>query len=198
MQQRSEETRTHILQSSLALFSKNGYDATGVAEICHAAGVSKGAFYHHFPSKQAVFQALLEQWLAGLNTRMDTLLAAAPDVPAGLVGMAEMAGPVFKDAANQLPMFLEFWTQSSRDPALWETAIAPYRHFQELFTGVVQAGISQGALRPVDPQAAARTLVAVAIGITLQGVMDPHGAAWDQVARQAIQLTLEGLLRRES
>ena len=59
MQQRSEETRTHILKAALDLFSKNGYDATSVANICQAAGVSKGAFYHHFASKHSVFQALL-------------------------------------------------------------------------------------------------------------------------------------------
>ena len=80
MQQRSEETRAHILQAALSLFSKNGYDATSVAEICRAAGVSKGAFYHHFASKQTVFQSLLEGWLAGLNTQMDDLLNNAPDV----------------------------------------------------------------------------------------------------------------------
>jgi len=62
MQQRSEETRKHILEAAQRLFSAKGYDATGVAEICQAAGVSKGAFYHHFLTKQAVFLVLLENW----------------------------------------------------------------------------------------------------------------------------------------
>ena len=61
-QQRSEETRARILHAALECFSRTGYDASGVAEICAAAGVSKGAFYHHFPTKQAVFIELLNFW----------------------------------------------------------------------------------------------------------------------------------------
>ena len=198
MQQRSEETRAHILDAALTLFSKTGYDATGVAEICKSAGVSKGAFYHHFPTKQAVFQSLLEGWLAALDIQMDVLLAGAPDVPTGLLRLVEVTGPVFQDTRGQLPMFLEFWTQSSRDPALWETAIAPYRHFQEMFAAVLEKGIAEGSLRPMDAQVAGRSLLALAIGMILQSLMDPQGAAWDQVAQQGIQLLIENLIRREA
>jgi AcrR family transcriptional regulator len=193
MQQRSEETRAHILQSAIALFSKNGYDASSVAEICQAAGVSKGAFYHHFASKQAVFQALLEGWLAGLNLQMDALLNTAPDVPAGFMRLASMAGPIFRDAQGQFPMFLEFWTQSSRDPALWETAIAPYRHFVELFSAALAKGIQQGSIRPVDPKLTAQALLALAMGVVLQQVMDPQETAGDGVAEQGMRLLFEGL-----
>ncbi|HPX96273.1 MAG TPA: TetR/AcrR family transcriptional regulator [Brevefilum fermentans] len=46
---RGADTRQSILDTALSLFSKNGYDATSVAEICQQAQISKGAFYHHFP-----------------------------------------------------------------------------------------------------------------------------------------------------
>ena len=64
MQKRAQLTRARILDVSTRLFSQNGYDATGVAEICAAASVSKGAFYHHFESKHSVFLAILDEWLA--------------------------------------------------------------------------------------------------------------------------------------
>ncbi len=63
MQARSEETRTHILEAALRRFANHGYSAASVDEICAEAGVSKGAFYHHFPSKQALFLELLNEWL---------------------------------------------------------------------------------------------------------------------------------------
>lgn len=59
MQTRSEETRARILQAALTLFARLGYEAASVEDICVEAGVSKGAFYHHFPTKQAVFLQLL-------------------------------------------------------------------------------------------------------------------------------------------
>lgn len=192
-QHRSEETRGRILQAAIRLFSKNGYDATGVAEICQAAEVSKGAFYYHFPSKQTVFQALLENWLATLNTQIDVMLSNAPDVPTGLVRLAAMTGPIFQDAEGQLPMFLEFWTQSSRDPVLWKTAIAPYRHFQEMFTAAIQRGIEEGSLQTTDAATTARALLALAVGVLLQGLMDPAGAVWKDVAKHGIALLMEGL-----
>ena len=68
-QRRGEDTRAHILAAAADCFTRAGYDATGVAEICARAGVSKGAFYHHFPGKQAAFMALFEQWLAGWMCR---------------------------------------------------------------------------------------------------------------------------------
>ncbi len=193
MQQRSEETRAHILQAAITLFAKNGYDASSVAEICQAAGVSKGAFYHHFASKQAVFQSLLEGWLAGLNLQMDALLNNAPDVPAGFMRLVSMASPIFRDAQGQFPMFLEFWTQSSRDPLLWATAIAPYRHFLQLFTDALAKGIQQGSIRPVDPKMTAQALLALAMGVVLQQVMDPQETAGDGVAELGIRLLFEGL-----
>ena len=48
-----------------------GYDGTGVAMICERAQVSKGAFYHHFDTKQAIFLALMQQWLEGLDHQLD-------------------------------------------------------------------------------------------------------------------------------
>ncbi|HVP20750.1 MAG TPA: TetR/AcrR family transcriptional regulator [Anaerolineaceae bacterium] len=193
VQRRSEITRARILQVSQQLFSQNGYDATGVAEICAAAAVSKGAFYHHFPSKQAVFMTLLEGWLAALDEQMLPLLEGARSVAEGIQQAASITGLVFASASGQLPMFLEFWRESSHDPLVWQATIAPYRRYQELFASLVRKGIEEGSLRPVDPNSAARTIVALAFGLILQGVIDPHGADWGEVTQNGIRLFMEGL-----
>jgi AcrR family transcriptional regulator len=195
VQHRSEITRSRILQVSQQLFSQNGYDATGVAEICAAAAVSKGAFYHHFPSKQAVFLTLLEGWLVVLDSQMAPLLEGAQNVPQGIQQAASITGLVFASASGQLPMFLEFWRESSHDPLVWQSTIAPYRRYQEMFAGLVRKGIEEGSLRPVDPNNAARIIVALALGLILQGVIDPQGAAWGEVTESGIQLLMEGLAK---
>jgi len=191
MQQRSEETRTRILDAAIKHFAIHGYNATSVDEICTEAGVSKGAFYHHFPTKQAIFLALLEGWLKTIDMGMDA--AYRETVPATLLNMTEMLPVIFASAEHRLPMFLEFWLQASRDEAVWQATIAPYRHYQEHFTDLIRDGIAEGTFKPVDAQGAARVILSLAVGLLLQGVLDPQGADWEKVARESMQILMKGL-----
>jgi TetR/AcrR family transcriptional repressor of nem operon len=56
------ETRQILLAAATARFREAGYVASSVEDICNAAGVSKGAFFHHFKSKEDLALAALEQW----------------------------------------------------------------------------------------------------------------------------------------
>ncbi|RBM11814.1 TetR/AcrR family transcriptional regulator [Streptomyces sp. PT12] len=56
-----EQTRQCLLRESRRLFSTLGYNAVGLSEIVSAAGVTKGALYHHFGSKSELFRAVLGQ-----------------------------------------------------------------------------------------------------------------------------------------
>jgi AcrR family transcriptional regulator len=196
MQQRSEETRNHILEAATQLFSKTGYDATGVAEICQAAGVSKGAFYHHFPTKQAVFIELLNTYLNGIESGFNLMRQETHDVPQVILQMAELVGSLFQTADIHLPIFLEFWTQANHDPHIWEAAIAPYRRYQSYFTAMIQEGIDEGSLQPVDAQLAARVLVSLAVGLLMQSLFDPNITDWKREARQSMELLMNGIARR--
>ncbi len=59
--QQREHTRRTLLRESRRLFATLGYGAVGLSEIVRAAGVTKGALYHHFDSKADLFRAVLEQ-----------------------------------------------------------------------------------------------------------------------------------------
>jgi len=56
-----DEKRREILDSVLPLLSASGYAAVGVRELAEAAGISRSALYHYFPSKAALFAALIER-----------------------------------------------------------------------------------------------------------------------------------------
>ena len=58
--QRSEDTRAALVAAARALFVKRGYAATSTPEVVAAAGLSRGALYHHFADKEALFRAVIE------------------------------------------------------------------------------------------------------------------------------------------
>lgn len=67
-EERSERSRAQILDAALRLFSHRGYGATSVRDIAEAANVSKGNVYHHFPDKETIFRALLDQYFQAMST----------------------------------------------------------------------------------------------------------------------------------
>ena len=192
-QSRSDETRARILAAAVECFTRSGYDATGVAEICAHAGVSKGAFYHHFPSKQTAFLALMDLWLNDVDEPIRAARDLGETVPQQLVGLAQIVEPVFAVAQGQVPMFLEFWRQAAKEPEVWQATIEPYRRFRAGFAELVRAGVADGTLRPVDPDLAALTIVSLGVGLVVQGALDPAGEDWGQAAAQTLKLLLDGL-----
>ena len=193
MQQRSEETRARISQAAIEHFSRLGYEAASVDEICAAAGVSKGAFYHHYPTKQALFLALLQSWLDGLDGQFAAIRAQGSDAGQVFLGLTATLPGIFRDADQRLPMFLEFWAQASRDPQVWQAMIEPYRRYRTFFAELFEQGVQDGTFGPVDPQVAARLVVALAVGVLLQGLLDPDQTDWQRFALQSMKIMMNGL-----
>lgn len=61
-EERSERSRTALLDAALSLFSSQGYRATSVRDIADRAGTSTGSVYHHFRDKETIFQTLLDHF----------------------------------------------------------------------------------------------------------------------------------------
>ncbi len=191
MQKRSENTRTQLLDCALKEFAAKGYEATSVEDICEAAGVSKGAFYHHFESKHALFLCLLKSWLERVDAGLSAL--EKPTVPQTLLAMTDILPEVLSAANDQLPMFLEFWLQASRDEKAWQATVEPYRHYREYFAELVARGTAEGTLAKVDPQLAGRLILSMAIGILLQALLEPRETDWGKTAQQSMQILMKGL-----
>jgi AcrR family transcriptional regulator len=65
-----EGTRRRILDSGLHLFAQRGYDGASVQEVADHAGLTKGAFYHHFASKSHLLLSLDEEYLAMVDAAL--------------------------------------------------------------------------------------------------------------------------------
>ena len=67
-------TRENIITAAEKVFLKNGYEKTSVKMILEEAHVVTGSFYHFFPSKEALFEAVAERFLAGYTERVTSIL----------------------------------------------------------------------------------------------------------------------------
>ena len=192
IQQRAEETRTRILSAAQACFSRSGFAAASVADICAEAGVTKGAFYYHFSSKQNLFFELLKSWLVVVDSGLETARGQTATVCDGLVQMAGATRVIFENSVGYLPLFLEFWQQSIRDPQVWQQVKAPYRGYQQYFRQIVEAGVADGSLQVENPTVAANALLGMAVGLILQGLIDPSEADWANTMQDSVRMMLRG------
>jgi AcrR family transcriptional regulator len=198
MQTRSIETRSKILHAAQDLFSRSGFESASVSEICRLAGISKGAFYHHFPSKQSVFLELLSDWLKGLDTGLEALRGNRPETSPSLVRMADILPEIIRDAEGRLPIFLEFWVHAARDKALWEAAVAPFQRYREYFKKIVFEMDPSDAIDPAEKEIAATAVMSLAVGLLLQGIMDPPAADWGKAGKESMRMLLDGMTRRSA
>ena len=192
-EQRREETSRSILQAAALLFADKGYDATGVAEICRRAGVSKGAFYYHFPTKQSVFIRLIDEWLRDLEASLDGADMGPSSPSEWLLAMSGAFQKILDSQTQQMALILEFWTQASHDDTVRQAVLAPFRSFQQFFQGIILTGVSEGDFRQIDPVAGAQVLLSLASGLFFQGLLDPRGSDWGEVAETSMQVLLDGL-----
>jgi len=196
-QARGRKTRARILDAAGSTIARQGYAATSVEDICQAAGVTKGGFYHHFSSKQTLFLELLDCWLARLDVQLDAVGAGALTVPERLLGMGALGGRVFEQMRGQLPILLEFWEQAAHDPALRQAASAPFGRYRDSLAALIAAGVAEGTLRPIDARVAGQAIVSLGVGLIVQGLLDPEGSDWCQVVSESVRMLVDGLRRRD-
>lgn len=81
---RGRTTRDRLLGAARTQFGEHGYDATSIETILVQAGVARGALYHHFASKEVLFDAVLDQVIAELAAGVRGTAQAQADPAAGL------------------------------------------------------------------------------------------------------------------
>ena len=103
--ERTKRSRAQILAAALKLFSRFGYHGTSVRDIARAARASTGNVYHQFPDKEAIFIALIEEYLA---------LISSPDHPFNRA----LVGGVFPDDLQAMAHSLRQSVEQHRDHAM--------------------------------------------------------------------------------
>lgn len=105
--ERGRATRDGLIATARELFGRHGYDGVSIAAVLEAAGVARGALYHHFASKEALFDAVLDNEVARIATTAGAAARAADDPVAGLRAACETWLAVALDPAVQRIVLLD-------------------------------------------------------------------------------------------
>ena len=151
--ERSESTRAALIEAARALFAERGYAGVGTEEIVRAAGVTRGALYHHFDGKRDLFEAVYERVEAELAERIATgaLNADAESPLEAMRAGAEMLLQACTEPEAQQIALLDGPSVLGWDR--WREIAA--KHGLGLIEASLQAAIDAGAIaeQPVRPLA---------------------------------------------
>jgi len=187
-EEKGKETKLNILKSALECFSKKGYEETQVDEICQQAGVTKGAFYYHFATKQDILLLLLNQWMEKIGNLLNDAKLESNDLLSAIINLPKKVKPVFLEDLNQIVIFLEFYIKGINNPNLKEVVSKSYKDYLDFFSEIIKEGIAKGYIRNTNPRTTARLLFALTIGLLIQGLIDPEGEDWEAFAIDCLKL----------
>ncbi|MCX5212261.1 ScbR family autoregulator-binding transcription factor [Kitasatospora sp. NBC_00240] len=185
-QERAGRTRQAVLMAAARTFADAGYESASLVDISRSAGVSKGALYFHFVSKQALAEGVRAAARRVIATAV--LRARRSDGPAvqALLDLAhELARLLREDIVVRAGVLLSQGTQSGR-PAPGAAAAdrcGPWHDWTVMVRRQLAVAEAAGELRPgVGPEESAELLTAVAAGLVLlswadAGVLRPEAVA---------------------
>ncbi len=196
---RKDARPAEIVSAALEVFAEKGFAAARLDDIAARAGVSKGALYLYFETKQELFEAVVRD-------------AVLPDLDA--VGQAATNPDLtLRQLAPILAARVAQVLTTSRVPAVAKMVIAESRNFPDLarvwhdqvvsralgfLTGVIGAAQARGEVRPGDPRYHALSLAGpMLMGVLWREVLEPVGAEpidLAALAGQHVETALFGLL----
>jgi AcrR family transcriptional regulator len=114
--EKGKVTRERLIAAARRQFGERGYEATSIEAVLDAAGVARGALYHHFPTKEALFEAVLDQVVEEIAVRAAVAARAAGDPLASLhagcnVWLETVLDPAIQRIALLDPPSVVGWTR---------------------------------------------------------------------------------------
>ena len=172
--ERSSSTRAALIATARRLFAERGYADVGTEEIVRAAGVTRGALYHHFEGKSGLFRAVFEQLESEIAERLANEALSRPDPWEAMAAGLEMFLDVCVEPEVQRIALLDApsvlgWTE-------WREIASRYSLglIRLGLQNLIDAGIAEP--QPIEPLAHAILGMLTEAGLYVAGAEDPEGA----------------------
>ena len=190
-----QERQASLISAAASLFAANGFTGTTTKEIAKAAGVSEALLFKHFPTKHALYTAILEEKAQYSGLREAVEEAAQK-----------------QDDAQLFTLLASYRIRKGTDPTLLRLLLfsaleghelsdmffqQQYRIFHDLLAGYIRRRIDDGAFRPVDPLLTARAFFGIIVHHRLLHDIFglPMHLTHEETVAEYVSLFLGGLVR---
>jgi AcrR family transcriptional regulator len=185
-----------ILRAAMRLFAEHGYERTSIADIQAAAGLApgSGALYKHFPSKEAVLAAGMEDFIAGAE-RARALIRSVPGTPEDALAVLGRAAMQMLDDDREVLRIV--YRELEQFPALRDEVRE--RRMQSTYATIadwLRDRSARGELRVDDPEATAAVLLGAVTSFKVFQVLlgdAPAGLDDERFVRAWLRVMLHGV-----
>lgn len=188
-----QQRKKQILDAAERVFAEHGFDKARMDDIVQESGLSKGALYWYYKSKDAIIRALLDRVFISEMQDAEQLVMMEASARDRLRMFVQFAIREYKRFDKLLPLAYEFIALAYRNKAVREAVVGYFTHYAEIVAEVVQQGIDTGEFQPCDPQAVALALIGMYEGMALVWFLDPEQVDWDRMGEQPLELFLAGM-----
>lgn len=189
------QRRQQILDAAAAVFADRGIHQARMDDIVAASGLSKGALYWYFASKDELISGLVEPAFAADLAQLRALVSADGTVTERLTGFTAQHAALLTADARITALTVEFYAYSLRNEAVRQRLGTYYTEAVEPLAALIGQGRARGEFvgeADIDDRAAAGALLSAFEGVTLIWTLAPTGSLADHL-RTTLRLTIRGL-----
>lgn len=190
--ERRDQQTQRILDAAKTCFVRSGFQGASMHDICTEAGMSPGALYRYFSSKEAIIEAICEADRRE-DARIFEAVLSNPDVVEGLV-FGAVTHIRYVHETNAAPLFAQICAEAMRNGVVESTCREHMEAVQAMFRAYIGAALERGEIDPVtELDALVPALMAIVHGMALND-LPALGVSYEKLEALA-RGSLEGMLR---
>lgn len=192
-----KERRRQILDAAEKVFIRHGFNKACMDDIGAESGLSKGALYWYYTSKDEIILALMDRIFVREMKEAEDLVTAGGEAGQRLHLLFDAAFIDIRHFGQRMPLGYEFFSLAARKEEVRDAIRGYYRRYLAILSKIIQQGVDTGEFVPIDPADAAATAIGIVEGMALMWFLDPEILDWDHIGDLPTRIFLQGIRRRE-
>jgi len=179
-----EETRRRVLAAAHEVFTTRGIEAASVADVAAAAGLTKGAVYSNFRSKNDLVLTLMDEYVAERQREAAALFEGSADAGEALRDVGKHLVEAIHAGASWQRLLIAYAVGGHQDPAFTEALrLRRQRLRASLATMIERVAERHGLALPFPPDETATVVLALSNGFAVEDSLDPGAVPDDLFGR---------------